>query len=117
VPGEGPPFAADAPVGISAPVAKALAAKQAITDFGNMAPPPSRRLYWKMGRDSPLSTGRDACFIVRYANGQALAYGLFRGRAGTARGGQAPHPRRGPAHRVNIAAGGPRAPKRPLASV
>jgi hypothetical protein len=38
-----------------------------------MAPPPSRRLYWKMGRDSPLSTGRDACFIVRDANGQALA--------------------------------------------
>ena len=43
---------------------KALAAKQAITDLGNMAPPPSRRVYWKMGRASPLSTGRDACFIV-----------------------------------------------------
>jgi hypothetical protein len=28
---------------------KAVAAKQAITDLGNMAPPPSRRLYWKNG--------------------------------------------------------------------
>ena len=44
MPGEGPPFAADAPVGISAPVAKALAAKQAITDLGNMTPPPSAGL-------------------------------------------------------------------------
>ena len=70
----GPPFTADAPVGISAPVAKALAAKQTITDLGNMAAPPRRRLYWKMGRASPLSTGRDARFIVRDANGQALAY-------------------------------------------
>ena len=59
-----PPFTADAPVGISAPEAKAHAAKQAITDLGNTAPPPSRRLYWKMGRAAPLSTGRDACFIV-----------------------------------------------------
>jgi hypothetical protein len=41
-------------------VPKALAAKQAITDLGNMAAPPNRRLYWKMGRASPLSTGRDA---------------------------------------------------------
>ena len=49
VPGEGPPFAADAPVGISAPVAKALAAKQAITDLGNMTPPPSSRLYSENG--------------------------------------------------------------------
>ena len=40
---------ADAPVGISAPVAKALAATKAITDLGNMAPLPSRRLYWKNG--------------------------------------------------------------------
>jgi hypothetical protein len=39
----GPPFTADAPVGISAPVAKALAAKQTITDLGNMAAPPSRQ--------------------------------------------------------------------------
>ena len=70
----GPPFTADAPVGTSAPVAKALAAKQAMTDLGNMAPPPSRRLYWKMGRASPLSTERDACFIVRDDKGQALAY-------------------------------------------
>jgi hypothetical protein len=31
-------------------------------------------MYWKMGRASPLSTGRDACFIVRDKNGQALAY-------------------------------------------
>src|SRR4249920_976683 len=54
---------------------------QTITDLGNMAPPPSRRLYWKMGRASPLSTGRDACFTVRDANGQALALVLFRGGA------------------------------------
>jgi hypothetical protein len=81
VPGMGPPFTADASVGISAPMAKALAAKQAIRDLGNMAPPPSRRLYWKMGRASPLSTGRDACFTVRDANGQALALVLFPGGA------------------------------------
>jgi hypothetical protein len=56
---------------------KAVAAKQAITDLGNMAPPPSRRLYWKMGRAAQLSTGRDACFIVRDANGHALAYVYF----------------------------------------
>jgi hypothetical protein len=31
-------------------------------------------MYWKMGRASPLSTGRDACFIVRDTNAQALAY-------------------------------------------
>jgi hypothetical protein len=73
----GPPFTADAPVGISAPVAKALAAKQTITDLGNMAAPPRRRLYWKMGRASPLSTGCDARFIVRDANRQALAYVYF----------------------------------------
>ena len=36
--------------GISALVAtKAVAAKQAITDLGNMAPPPSRRFTWKNG--------------------------------------------------------------------
>jgi hypothetical protein len=34
-------------------------------------------MYWKMGRASPLSTGRDACFIVRDANGQALANVYF----------------------------------------
>jgi hypothetical protein len=58
-------------------MAKALAAKQAMTDLGNMAPPPSGRLYWKMGRASPLSTGIDARFVVRDANGQALAYVYF----------------------------------------
>jgi hypothetical protein len=41
----------------------------------------------------------DACFIVRDANGQAARLRLFRGRAGTPRGGQAAHTRRGPAHR------------------
>ena len=30
-----------------------------------------------MGRASQLSTGRDACFIVRDANGQALTYVYF----------------------------------------
>jgi hypothetical protein len=30
-----------------------------------------------MGRASQLSTGRDACFTVRDANGQALAYVYF----------------------------------------
>jgi hypothetical protein len=78
----GPPFTADAPVGISAPVAKALAAKQTITDLGNMAAPPSRRSYWKMGRASPLSTGRDACFIVRDASGHSLAYVYFEEESG-----------------------------------
>ena len=73
----GPPFTADAPVGISAPVAKTLAAKQTTTDLGNMAAPPSRRLYWKMGRASPVSTGRDACFIVQDINGLSLAYVSF----------------------------------------
>jgi hypothetical protein len=34
-------------------------------------------LYWKMGRASPLSTGRDACFIVRDASGHSLAYVYF----------------------------------------
>ena len=77
VPGMGPPFTADAPVDTSTPVAKALAAKQAITDFGNMDPPPSPPFIGKMGRASPLSTGRDACFIVRDTNGQTFAYLYF----------------------------------------
>jgi len=34
----------------------------------------------------------DACFIVRDANGQALAYVYFEGEPGRARGGEAPHP-------------------------
>ena len=41
----------------------------------------------------------DARFIVRDANGQALAYVYFEGGAGTPSGGQAAHPRRRPAHR------------------
>jgi hypothetical protein len=49
---------ADAPVGINAVVAtKAVAAKQQITDLGNMASlllpdqfPPNRRFYWKYAR-------------------------------------------------------------------
>jgi hypothetical protein len=64
--------------------------------LGNMAPPPSRDCIGKMGRASQLSTGRDACFIVRDANRQAFAYVYL---AGAARGGAPPHPRRGPAHR------------------
>jgi hypothetical protein len=58
-------------------VAKALAAKQAITDLGDMAPP-IRFVLEKMGRASPLSTGRDACFFGRDANRQALACVSFR---------------------------------------
>jgi hypothetical protein len=75
VPGMGPPRTADAPVGISAPMAKALADKQAII---------LRRAVdciGKMGRASQLSTGRDACFIVRDANGQALRYTAAKGEA------------------------------------
>ena len=34
-------------------------------------------IYLKMGPASPLSTGRDACFIVRDTNGQTLAYVYF----------------------------------------
>src|SRR4249920_340260 len=52
---------------------------QTITDLGNMAARPSRRLYWKMGRASPLSTGREACFIVRDTNGQRSRTSLFGG--------------------------------------
>ena len=37
--------------------------------------------------------GTDACFIVRDHNGQALAYVVFRGRAGTALGGAPAYPR------------------------
>jgi hypothetical protein len=43
------------------------------------------------------------CFIVRDANGHALAYVYFRGRAGTAIGGAPDDPRRGAAIAVNIA--------------
>ena len=70
MPGEGPPFAADAPVGVNAPVARALAAKQAITDLGNVAPPPNRRLYRKMGRDShsPTSISRRSRAVAQAAN-------------------------------------------------
>jgi hypothetical protein len=38
-------------------------------------------------------------FIVRDANGQALAYVYFEDEAGTALGGQAAHQGRSPAHR------------------
>jgi hypothetical protein len=38
----------------------------------------------------------DACFIVRDANGLALAYVYFEGELG---GRAAPDPRRGPSHR------------------
>jgi hypothetical protein len=55
-----------------------------------------------MGRASQLSTGRDACFIVRDANGQALAYVYFEDKLGQARGGQAAHARRGPANRREL---------------
>jgi hypothetical protein len=41
---------------------------------GSSAEPP---LYWKMGRASQMSTGRDACFIVRDAN-----YVYFEGEPG-----------------------------------
>jgi hypothetical protein len=34
----------------------------------------------------------DECFIVRDANGQALAYVYFEEEPGRARGGEAPHP-------------------------
>jgi hypothetical protein len=45
----------------------------------------------------------NACFIVRDANGQALAYVYFEGEPGLARCGASAHPRRGPAIAANIA--------------
>ena len=41
----------------------------------------------------------DACFIVRDANGQALAYVYFEEEPGRRAAAQAAHPRRGPADR------------------
>jgi hypothetical protein len=79
----GPPFTADAPVGTSAPVAKALTAKQAMTDLRNMAPPPSHRLYWKMSllhrpsqrparSNQAADLGREALKIGSEAGSQGL---------------------------------------------
>jgi hypothetical protein len=72
---------------------KAVAAKQAITDLGNI-----RRAVdciGKMGRASQLSTGLDACFIVRDANGQALAYVYYEQEPGRRAAASAlPPPRR-----------------------
>jgi hypothetical protein len=52
-------------------------------------------LYWKMGRASQLSIGRDACFIVRGANGQALAYVYYEQEPGRRAAASAlPPPRR-----------------------
>jgi hypothetical protein len=42
-----------------------------------MASSAEPRFYWKMGRASQLSIEPDACFIVRDASGQALAYVYF----------------------------------------
>ena len=39
-----------------------------------------------------LRTLDRTCFIVRDANGQALAYVHFEGETGRASGGEAPHP-------------------------
>jgi hypothetical protein len=48
-----------------------------------------------MGRASQLSTGRDACFIVRDANGQALACVYFEEELGRRAAASAlPPPRR-----------------------
>jgi hypothetical protein len=41
----------------------------------------------------------DSCFIVRDANGQALAYVYFEGEPGRRAAAKLAHPRRGPAHR------------------
>ena len=48
-----------------------------------------------MGRASQLSIGRDACFIVRGANGQALAYVYYEQEPGRRAAASAlPPPRR-----------------------
>jgi hypothetical protein len=73
-------------------VAKALAATKAITDLGSMAPPPSRDCIGKWAQLRSCQSDANACFIVRDANGQALAYVYFEGEPGRARGGEAPHP-------------------------
>jgi hypothetical protein len=44
-----------------------------------------------------LDETNNACFIIRDANGRALAHVYFEDEPGPG-GGQAPHPRRGPAH-------------------
>ena len=57
----------------------------------------------ELRRDSPPPWSvekTNACFIVRDANGQALACTLFRGGARPSLGGAPPHPRRGEAHRL-----------------
>ena len=46
-----------------------------------------------------LEEHNQACFIVKNRNGQGACVCLLRGGAGETRGGQAAHPRRGPAHR------------------
>ena len=45
----------------------------------------------------PLDETKNACYIVRDANGQALAYFHFEDEPGRRSAGQAAHARRGPA--------------------
>jgi hypothetical protein len=61
---------------------KAVAAKQAIQIWATWLLRRAVDCVGKMGRASQLSTGRDACFTVRDANGQALAYVYFEDEPG-----------------------------------
>jgi hypothetical protein len=54
--------------------------------------PPTPPAYDLMAGRFSLRTLDRTCFIVRDANGQALAYVHFEGETGRARGGEAPHP-------------------------
>jgi hypothetical protein len=57
---------------------KAVAAKQAIIDLDNMAPPPSRRLYWKNGPSfAVVNRTRRLLSSSAKPNGRALAYVYF----------------------------------------
>jgi hypothetical protein len=99
VPGMGPPFTADAPVDTSTPVAKALAAKQAITDFGNMDPPPSPPFIGKWAELRPCQPDATPASSSGTQTARRSPTSISRMSPGPARGDQAAHARRGATHR------------------